>query len=321
MVKGSAQHSYNSVNSYYNYIFGKTIILIKFASTKININLKTLAMKTATTTNKAVLKDYVFEFLPLDPSQKIKLNSKSKIFVVINGIETSIPIDLLFLKPPTIDIDDVTGYSVLQMINNNKLKIDENTILDISFVDKVTNVSFYISKIRRPFGYDNDIEISVQKRFEYIEILLNNITGGNVPSDQLPAKPEPSSEELKALEDAKAKEKEVQELKEKEVHELKEKEKNKLGGKYWPVQQQELIDSGAKEYSFEDYRFFFKGETDDSETEIGFFKLVPGDFYSLDLYEEEITATLEVYSFIDTTDKELLVEFNKEQYSVVVKPS
>ena len=199
------------------------------------------------------------------------------------------------------------------MLNSNKLKIDENTILDISFIDKITNVAFYISKIHRPFGYDNDIEISVQKRFEYIELLLNNITGGNVPSDQLPAKPEPSPEEIKASEDAKAKEK--------EARELKEKEKNKLGGGYWSVQEQELIDSGAKQYSFENYRFFYKPETEESETEIGFFKLVPGDFYSLDLYEEEITASLEVYSFIDTNDKELLVEFDKVQFSVIVKPA
>lgn len=258
-------------------------------------------MTTQTTLEKPILIDNVYEFKPFKKNERVNLNSKSKIFVVLNSNLTSLPIEKLFVGHPEIDNKDIMGYSILQMLTAsngifNKLKIDENTILDISFIDE-KGIEFYISKIRRPFAYKKDKPISIGDRLGYIDLLLTNITVPQRPSVEA-VSPEPSTVEPIPTVDI-------------QVPEI-------LGGELWEKERTYLSEEGAKEYVFNEYRFFYEPASEGKDVDIAFFELVPGHFINYSLYEEDITDDMETFSFIDKDDTERFITFDKKEQSIAI---
>lgn len=131
------------------------------------------------------LKHYVYEFKSLEQGKKVLLSQNSNIVVIINNVESSVIIKDLFLaKSFDIDSSDISGYSILQLLSKDgKLKIDNDTILDISFIDKINNVKFNIENVRRPFIYDKDVLINDELQLKYVELLapgasIEDILGG-----------------------------------------------------------------------------------------------------------------------------------------------
>lgn len=262
-------------------------------------------------TQMAVIKEFVYEFkakdrLPLD------LNSKSQVFLVINDLETSIAIASLFVGEIDFDEEDITGYSVLQLITEGtQLKIDENTVLKITFIDKTSGKEFYISKIRRPLFYDDDIEISAERRLKYIDLLL---TTSMIPVE---AERDAQENERKKLEEEERVRIEAHEKANLEAHKAAQKAAI-IGGEFWEGQREELIKQGLTEYAFEDYRLFYKKSEGDEPSEIGFFILSPGNYEFIELFEEEITEEREEYSFEDDKEDEFRVVFDKVEGKISV---
>lgn len=271
---------------------------------------------------QAVIKEYVYEFkandkLPLD------LNSKSQIFLVINDHETPIAIKSLFIGSINIDDEDIEGYSILQLITDGtQLKIDENNILKITFIDKTTGREFYISKIRRSLMYDDDMEISSESRLRYIDLLL---TTSMIPIEakkesEKEAEREAAENERKKLEQEEAKRVEAEKTKAEAEKARVEAEKAAIpGGEFWEGQKEDLIKQGLTEYAFENYRMFYKKAEGDNAAEIGFFILTPGNYEFIELYEEEITEEREEYSFEDDREDEFRVVFDKEAGALKVE--
>lgn len=257
---------------------------------------------------KPVIKEFVYEFKAKD-RLPLELNKNSKIFLVINDHETSIAIENLFIGKIEFDDEDICGYSILQIITaGTQLKIDENTVLKITFIDKTTGREFYISKIRRSlFLYDDDMEISNESRLKYIDLLLNTsmipIHAERQEREKLEALAA-ESERIRLEEDRKRIEQE---------DELRIERERKLitGGEGWEDQRNELIKLGLTEYSFEEYRLFYRPGEEDQPAEIGFFLLSPGNYEFIELYEEEITDEREEYSFEDDKEDEFRVVFDK----------
>lgn len=259
----------------------------------------------------AIIKEFVYEFktkdrLPLD------LSSNSKIFLVINDCETSITIESLFIGKIDVDDEDVTGYSILQLITGGtQLKIDENTILKITFIDKATGREFYISKIRRSLMYDDDMEISPESRLRYIDLLL---TTSMIPIEAEENKRKKLEEDEKLrLEEEKLK------LEEEERLRVESEKALIIGGEFWEGQRKELIGSGLTEYPYEEYRMFYKKGEGEEPSEIGFFILSPGNYEFIELYEEEITDEKEEYSFEDDKEDEFRVVFDKVKNEIRVE--
>lgn len=222
------------------------------------------------------LKHLVFEFKgPKD----FELSSRSEIFLVINDVITDIPIISLFMKKPSIDYSDISGYSILELVKNNKLVIDETTTLDIQFIDKTSGNKFHISKIRRPFMYENDMPIGVQKRMEYVDILLSGINTSPMLSEEgILSQSIPVGIETPAA-----------------IAPV-------LGGNEWNAYRTSLLDNGFIESVHGNYRFFCK------EDQIAFYLLVDNNFIDVDLFEEGD----ENYSFrYDDTEFELNYKNNK----------
>jgi len=184
------------------------------------------------------LKHFVYEFKGIN--KPIILNSASKIVVVINGVR-SFKIEKLFFAKYELDIEDVSGFSILQLVENGKLKIDENTILDISFYDFTTDTEFIISKIRRPFMYDNDKTITTEDRVKMVDLLLPVI------SPFLPIINNPVVT---------------------------------LGGEHWENFRNKIISEGFNEIAKGNYRFYHLND------QIAFFVLIPGNFLSIELFDE-----------------------------------
>ncbi len=258
-------------------------------------------------TSNALL-DNIFEFKSIKPNESLDLNSKSKIFLVINGKETEIPIEKLFLKTketPELDEEDIRGYSILQLVKNNELKIDDSTILNISLIDKTTGKQFNISKVRRPVfpGYADDIEIPAEKRLEYVDLLLTAIASTSEPSANTAILEPASAPVVDAIQ---------------EPEPIKEPEPI-LGGPEWEGTRQDLIDRGYTEYENGNYRFFHKKEGDEVP-ELAFFILELGDFFNIELFdEEEITEESEKYSYEDQDNVEWTVTFNKKEGKVSIE--
>lgn len=241
----------------------------------------------------AKLKDLVYVFKGLNTLKQsdIYLTSKSKIFVVINGKETTIPIEKLFEEEPVFDSSDVEGYTILQMLSENKLKIDDNTTLEITFIDKTTETKFFISKIRRPFVYDDDIEITLEKRLSYVDLLLSAVVA-ETPRVEASTEPVKSAEEIKAEADLQAK-------------------LNQPGGADWEKIHSALTDKGCSEYIDGKHHFFYKQADENEGATVAFYILEPGQYFDMDLYEDDISDELEVYSFEDFDNVEWSVKFNK----------
>lgn len=287
-------------------------------------------METTTDKTKATIKQYVYEFKAKDRSL-LELNSKSKIFLVINDLETSIAIESLFIGEIDFDDEDITGYSILQLITGGtNLKIDDNNILKITFIDKTTGREFYISKIRRPLMYDEDMDISSESRLRYIDLLLTtSLIPVNAAKADKQAEAEAAENERKRLEaEAENQRKQLEEEEKALAKANKEAEENLRkqaeadqkareeaekslipGGEHWEGQKEELIEKGFVEYVFDEYRFFYKKGEESGE--IGFFILSPGNYEWIELYEEEITDEKEEYSFEDEKDNEVSVVFDK----------
>lgn len=297
---------------------------------------------------KPVLMDYIYQFQSIKKGERLKLNSKSKIFLIINEAETAIPIEDVFLGKIDIDDDEIEGYSILQMVTDKtKLKIDSDTTLDITFIDKVSGKQFYISKIRRRImipGYRDDIEITTENRIKYIDLLLSTtIAVPAEPSQEIVVSPEQAAaaekaaataeaaaqDAIEAQKIAKAKLKEEEELAEKLAEEKRiEEEKikadaeeaaNVLGGLDWETERKDPRLEGLTEYQYGNYRFFYGKKDGDETPEIAFFILTPGDFYSIELYEEDIIDGIETYYFEDSDDKEWVVTFNSTEGKLLVE--
>lgn len=273
---------------------------------------------TEKSTKMAVVKEFVYEFKAND-RQPLELNSNSKIFLVINDHETPITIESLFIEKPALDEEDIEGYSILQLITGGtQLKIDENTTLKITFIEKISGRQFYISRIRRSMFYDDDIEISSEKRLKYIDLLL---TTSMIPVEAQMASQAASQKEADAAAEAQAAELAKEKLKQEQLEAEQAEAQRKasiIGGEAWEGQREELLTRGLTEYIFDNYRMFYKDSEGDDAAEIGFFILSPGNYEFIELFEEEITDEKEEYSFEDHKEDEVRVVFDKVNKKIVV---
>lgn len=251
-----------------------------------------------------VIKDFVYVFKTFT-NKDLNLTSKSKIFLVINKKETSLRIEDLFHEEPEIDSSDIEGYSVLQMLINNQLKIDENISLEITFIDKNTNTEFFIYKIRRPLVYSKDLVLSAENRIVFVNMLLNAVVEDPRPS--IPIIPVKSAEELQA-----------EAVKAQAEADLQAK-RNTLGGEHWKGIRNTLIENGHLEYIDGNYRLYFKPATEKETVIISFYHLIPGDYIDIQLYEDDISPEMEIYSFEDSNNTEWAVKFNPLEGSLKVQ--
>lgn len=267
------------------------------------------------TSQKSALKEYVYEFRLLERKGDLNLNSKSKIFLVINDNETNIPIESMFMGRPSIDDEDITGYSVLQMLSDGKkLKIDNNTVLNITFVDRTSGSRFYVSNIRRPFCYDDDIYITAEKRLEYVDLLTSSSAAAVPVKAPSYAKASEGEEEKSSFAKASSFGKPTED---------KSEDRPKvLGGEDWEFQRKELTDMGFTEYESGDYRFFYKKPTEENPAELDFFVLEPGDYFNVSLFtedEKDITEEKETYLFEDEKEKEWYLVFDKKSDKISIE--
>lgn len=291
-----------------------------------------------------ILEDRLYRLKAIDKKVELKLDSKSKIFLLIDDHETNIPVEKIFSGKIDYDSNSLEGYSILQLLNpESKLKIDSNTSLKIQFVDKSNGIRFYVDNIGRSFfpGYDDDIEITPKDRLAFVELLLNAKKTADTPvidteaikkaEEEAKAKAEAEAKAAqeeadrkkaeeeataKAQEEAKAAQEEADRIKaEEEQKAIEEANKKILGGPEWAAHRQDLLDDGFKEYRKYDYRFFHKDD------KIDFFALEPGDFIPVELSEEDITDDKEIYSFEDADDDEWTLTFNKVEGKITIKES
>lgn len=275
------------------------------------------------------LKEYVYKFKPLKDSDKLRLNKKSEIYLIVNGAETKVKLESMFDGDFVLDSRDVKGYSILQFMKDNKISTADGDFT-ITYVDKDSGVKFYVCDIDRPFMYDDDKEIGTDKQIEYLRLIGSSVgrtKSGEIVTLEEEAKIKAEEEAaIKAEEEKKKADKEAKEKADREAEEARikaeeeakeiaeeEARQNVLGGIGWEEARKELLDNGLKEYEFENYRFFYKGTENPEDTELYFTLLEPGEYYEIDLFIDETSDTVDSYTFEDLDNVEHRITFNKTE--------
>lgn len=194
------------------------------------------------------LEQKVYQLATVDGT-RLKLNSKPEIFLVLNGVNTGVPIENLFTnQKATFDNEDNTykGYSILSLIGHTPEALiigDDEGDIKITFIESSTQKTLVVSKIKNPFFQFNDEQITG----EQLESAINDIKNLLRPARVEPTITEEGStsgEPTSVVE---------------ESEQPEQKEEDIINGEY-EKDKVDLLGEGYKEYSFKNFRFLKNGD-------------------------------------------------------------
>lgn len=197
------------------------------------------------------LEQKVYQLSTVDGT-RLKLDSKPEIFLVLNGVNTGVPIENLFTnQKATFDNEDNTykGYSILSLIGHTPEALviggDESDI-KVTFIESKTQKSLVVSKIKNPFFQFNDEQITG----EQLESAINDIKNLLQPARVEP----PAAEDGLTLvgEPTSVVEENIEQV------EHEQKEEDIINGEY-EKDKLSFLSEGYKEYSFKNFRFLKNG--------------------------------------------------------------
>lgn len=184
---------------------------------------------------KTWLEQKVFEFATSDGS-KYKFGKKPSILVVINSVETGVPIEQLFHNQKVKLFEnecDIKGYSILQFFKPTPHGLNYEDLF-LKFIDTDKGQELFIFRIRNPFVQMNDEDIHPEYFDKMIDIIRAHHQAKVVSEPEVP---EVAPQEV-------APEPQVK------LYESKKYEEEKEG----------LINNGYEEFSSDNYRVLMKDE-------------------------------------------------------------